>query len=483
MNMECKSNGRWFGLLALVITTIGIVGFSVWNYIYAAPPRLILNGEPVQTLSLNSVYEEKGATASYASNDLDKRIEIVGTVDTSKRGVYDIEYRLKYHGNILKTNREVRVVDNIAPKILLNGADVVTVSHKSFFKDLGATAIDNIDGDITSQITVSEQVTSDNTYTITYSVQDLDGNVAQRSRELIIKDIVKPVISINGEHKMVIVEKQPYHDSGATAKDDLDGIISSKITVSGGVDTSRIGTHTIVYKVQDNSGNITTATRVVTVVSKATAAANKIYLTFDDGPSTTITPRILDILKKNNIKATFFIVNYSDNKKPIIKRIIDEGHTIGIHGYSHEFSKIYSSDAAFMENVNKLKTKLLQDFGYSTNLIRFPGGSSNTVSRRYSKGIMSRLVKTVPQNGYIYYDWNVSSNDATGKKASKDYIASSVINGLRYGRNNIVLMHDIASKKTTADSLQKIIDYAKTHAYTFAPLTGAVPPAQHRVQN
>lgn len=481
--MEHKRKKRWLGISFLFIFTAASVVLAFWTYFSATPPKITLNGEATERVALGSVYIDKGAVASAGSHNLDERIQTVGTVDTTNRGTYTIEYRLQYRGSILTAERQVTVVDNVPPVMQLNGAESITVSHKSFFKDPGVTAVDNLEGDVTAKVTVTEQQNTDNNYTVFYSVKDADGNTAQLARELIVKDVIKPVIKLNGGSKIMIVEQDKYNDSGATAKDDLDGNISSKITVSGGVDTSRIGTQTIVYTVQDSSGNTASVERVVTVVSKAVAAMNKIFLTFDDGPSSTVTVRILDTLKQNNVKATFFILDYGADKKPIIQRMINEGHTIGIHGYSHDFSKIYASDAAFMENISKLRDKLIADFGYHTNLIRFPGGSSNTVSRKYSKGIMSRLVKLLPESGYIYYDWNISSNDAVSGTSSKDYIVSSVINALQYGRNNIVLLHDTAAKTTTADSLQEIINYGKTNAYVFEPLTGAIPPAQHGVQN
>ena len=113
-----------------------------------------------------------------------------------------------------------------------------------------------------------------------------------------------------------------------------------------------------------------------------------IWLTFDDGPSSNITPKVLDILKEENIKATFFVINYTQGNEHLIKRIVDEGHTIGIHGYSHEYSKIYKSKETFMSNVYTLQDRIYKTTGVKSMYTRFPGGSSNTVSRKYCKGIL-----------------------------------------------------------------------------------------------
>lgn len=480
--MENRGRKRWLGLCGLLLATVGVIGLGAWTYFTSIPPRIVLNGAAAEKVALHSVYTDKGAKAAgFGKNKVE--IETVGHVDTERRGTYTLEYRLHYRGQTVTAKRQVTVADVTPPEIQLQGEAVVTVSKKNLFVDPGVTATDNLDGDLSSSVTVTEQRKEENVYTLVYSVADSDGNRAQATREVRVQDIVKPQITLNGDSQMVIVQGDKYYDSGATALDDADGDLSANITVSGGVDTARLGTHTITYTVQDSSGNTATAERVVTVISKTAAEANRIFLTFDDGPSKTVTTRILDILKKNNVKATFFILDYSEDKKPILQRMIDEGHTIGIHGYTHDFSKVYASDAAFMENINKLNDKLYRDFGYRTNLIRFPGGSSNTVSRKYSKGIMTRLSKLVPASGYIYYDWNISGNDAVSGVSSKSYIVSSVTGGLRHGRNNIVLLHDAAAKTTTADSLQQIIDYGKTHGYVFQPLTDAVPPTQHKVQN
>lgn len=129
-------------------------------------------------------------------------------------------------------------------------------------------------------------------------------------------------------------------------------------------------------------------------------------------PGDRVTPRVLDTLKAYNVRATFFIVNYGESGKALIRRMIDEGHTVAIHGYSHDYASIYKSDEAFMQNVYRLRDRLRADFGYEATIIRFPGGSSNTVSRQYSVGIMSRLAQRVQNEGFTYFDWNVSSGDA-----------------------------------------------------------------------
>ena len=207
-----------------------------------------------------------------------------------------------------------------------------------------------------------------------------------------------------------------------------------------------------------------------------------IYLTFDDGPSSTSTPKILDILKRQNVKATFFILNYSDANEKYIKREVAEGHTIGIHGYSHEYSKIYKSKEAFLDNVYKLQDKIYKSTGVKTMYMRFPGGSSNTVSRRYSKGIMTALSKEVLAKGFKYYDWNISSGDAGGAKNSND-VYRNVTKYLSKKRGNMVLCHDFGGNKKTIGALEDIIKYAKKNGYTFAPIDDNTPMYTQHINN
>ena len=112
-------------------------------------------------------------------------------------------------------------------------------------------------------------------------------------------------------------------------------------------------------------------------------ATGVIYLTFDDGPSADITPHILDILAEKNIKATFFVIHFSDNNAELVKRESESGHTVALHGYSHTYSEVYASADACLENFRKIQEQVYETIGKKANIIRFPGGSSNTISRKY----------------------------------------------------------------------------------------------------
>jgi len=208
---------------------------------------------------------------------------------------------------------------------------------------------------------------------------------------------------------------------------------------------------------------------------------NVIYLTFDDGPNRYSTPKILDILKKNGVKATFFELKPAKNDFDLTKRILDEGHTLALHGYQHKYDIVYQSQKIYRENLDKLRALFFKKFGVWCTISRFPGGSSNTRSR-YNPGIMTKLTKKVHGWGYHYFDWNVDSGDAGGARSAKDTLAN-FRQGLQQGRGNVVLMHDFYKNDKTIDALDKMIKYGKKMGYRFLPITASTNEVHHGVNN
>lgn len=199
------------------------------------------------------------------------------------------------------------------------------------------------------------------------------------------------------------------------------------------------------------------------------------YLTFDDGPSEN-TQAILDILKEYDIKATFFVIGKeTDEAKELYKRIIDEGHTLGMHSYSHQYSKIYASVDAFAEDLNKIQTLLEETTGIKPKYYRFPGGSSNQVSNID----MTEFIKYFNETGITYFDWNVSSADATSQNVDADIIVENVIKDVTLYDNSIILMHDALSKTTTVEALPQIIEKLQEMGIEMRPITDDVKPVQH----
>ena len=187
------------------------------------------------------------------------------------------------------------------------------------------------------------------------------------------------------------------------------------------LDTSKEGTYEVTYVAKDSSGNKITVKRKVNVIKKigSDKQSNEkvVYLTFDDGPSEN-TKKIMDILAKYDAKATFFVTGRNQDYNYLIKDAYNAGHTIALHTYSHEYSTVYASVDAYFDDLNKVGQMVKKEIGFVPHYIRFPGGSSNTVSRRYCQGIMSTLTKEVVEKGYQYYDWNGDSTDASGNHGS-----------------------------------------------------------------
>ena len=187
-----------------------------------------------------------------------------------------------------------------------------------------------------------------------------------------------------------------------------------------------------------------------------------VYLTLDDGPSDN-TQAVLDILDKYNAKATFFVTGEMPEYKDLIKAAYDKGHTIGMRTYSHDYAKVYASVDAYFQDLDQIGQMVQEEIGYVPCFIRFPGGSSNTVSKKYTAGIMSTLVQEVQNRGYQYYDWNIDSGDGAGCKKD-EIVARSATD--RYS-HAVILFHDSAAKDETVEALPEVMDYYKGQGYEF----------------
>ena len=473
--------GLVLGLLTLILITVLEVSFIL--------EKPVVNiSEQQLSLEVNENTSIKLPETTYHFKDVTDTIKTSTNVDFNKVGTYIIEYKIPTFIGDYTVSQTINIVDTTDPTITLSGEKIFNQSYAKDYEEPGYTATDNYDGDLTDKVQVNKVDVTDTEYNLIYTIEDSSGNSASETRKVCIVDDVSPNITLNGRESMQILLNSKYEEKGATANDEKDGDLTSKIETIGSVDTSKTGTYTITYKVSDNSGNEATKTRKVVVYRKAEQSSNStsdtkgvIYLTFDDGPTTSITSKILDILKEKNVKATFFILNYDSNTERLVKREVDDGHTVGIHGYSHNYSTIYQSVDAYMNNITKLQDKIKKSTGYNATITRFPGGSSNTASR-YNPGIMTILTNEVVARGYKYFDWNVSSGDAGGAKTSSD-VYNNVIKGLSKNRSNVVLMHDFSGNNKTLNALADIIDYGLENGYTFSKITESTPMVTHKVNN
>ncbi|MCM1126711.1 MAG: polysaccharide deacetylase [Lachnospiraceae bacterium] len=209
---------------------------------------------------------------------------------------------------------------------------------------------------------------------------------------------------------------------------------------------------------------------------EASASDKIIYLTFDDGPSGN-TNRILDILKEYNIKATFFVVGRTDeNSVKAYQRIVSEGHTLGMHSYSHKYAEVYASEESFISDLEELQEYLYQVTGVWSRYYRFPGGSSNDVSRVD----MQKLIAYLNENDITYFDWNIASGDAVSYLLSAETITRNCVSGIDRWPESMILMHDASEKNTTVEALPKIIEQIEGRGdAVFLPITDETIPIQH----
>lgn len=201
----------------------------------------------------------------------------------------------------------------------------------------------------------------------------------------------------------------------------------------------------------------------------------KVYLTFDDGPSSN-TVKVLDILKQYGVKATFFCVgNEDESAKEIYKRIVAEGHTIAMHSYTHKYREIYASLDNFSSDYKRIHDLIYDTTGVDAKYYRFPGGSSNKVSNVD----MKEYIQFLNNKGVVYYDWNVSSGDATTQAFTVDELVENVMHDVVKYNTSVVLMHDAENKQTTVQALPKMIESIQGIGGQILPIDDDTMAVQH----
>lgn len=366
--------------------------------------------------------------------------------------------------------------------VRLKGDKIITVQVGSSFRDPGATA--SADGRALD-VKVSGEVDTNvpGTYTLCYKARYLLSSGKAYRTVKVVKS-TGPSIKLIGGEKITVSLGTAFEDPGYTAVDNLGGDLTNQVQVTGMVNTREPGTYKLTYEVTDDAGRSTSVERTVEVVTVqqpnvVQPDGKVIYLTFDDGPNK-YTQKLLDVLKKYNVKATFFLVNtgYSE-MDTLMKNIVDGGHAVGVHSMTHQWS-IYKSEDAFLDDLYGMQEVIKNATGVTTTLMRFPGGSSNTTSKKYCTGIMTELTKKVTELGFQYFDWNVDSGDAGGAKTA-DEVYQNVIKGIGDKKTAYVLQHD--TKQYSVEAVEKIIQWGLANGYTFQALTPETPACHHSVNN
>ena len=425
------------------------------------------------TINYNSKFKNSPGDVCYGNKFICNKVKIKveGKVHTNKIGKYKIKYSYIYNGKKYVLNQIIEVNDIEAPKLEIEDKEV-RVCPNGKIQNFKYKVTDNFDKDIDKNI---KKTFDKKNKKVVIEVTDSSKNKTVKEINAIIEDKISPVITLNGSENLYFTQGFRYNDEGAKVIDNCDDDI--KIEEDGEVDSNTPGTYYITYSAKDSSGNISSIKRTITI--KSTDSDYRIvYLTFDDGPST-YTGELLDILKKYNVKATFFVTgNGSDD---MILREYNEGHKIALHTNTHDYSYVYSSINNYFSDLYAIQDRVKRITGEAPNIIRFPGGSSNTVSMNYDGGIgiMSKLVYEVEVRGFHYFDWNISSGDG-GSEISSDQVYNNVISNLKE-ETSIVLQHD--TKKYSIDAVERIIKYCQANGYTFKTLSETTYGAHHGVNN
>ncbi len=458
-------------ILCLVLTVASTAAISLEDETMKENTHISIKGEETVVLEVMAPYEEQGAHAEKGSDIIGYTpVEYVVTqnVDTSLLGEYQVLYQAKGDDDA-KTYRTVKVVDTQPP--VISAPDEINVFIGSTVFNVKYTATDNYDGDITANVKKT-----DGEDTVTLTVKDSSGNTAKKVVKVnFCADVTPPVISLGGFSDMCVKLGGAFSDPGYTATDNKDGNVTSSVTVSGTVDTSKVGTYEITYSATDAANNTGTVKRRVYVYDNVQAAQGEnpegsvIYLTFDDGPGR-YTQQLLNTLDSYGVKATFFVTNQFSKYQYLIGVAHKAGHSVGVHTYSHQWS-IYRSKEAYFDDFWKMNEIIKNQTGQYTKIFRFPGGTNNQVSRSQCKGIMTLLSTEMPKAGYFGYDWTVGSLDT--QLSSPAAVASQVKKSLKPGKRNIVLLHDI--KGHTVNAIPEIIRYGITNGYKFATINESTP--------
>lgn len=466
--------------LMAVLTIFMLMVVLIILYCKCHIVKIQLNGSSEISLEYGQDYIEQGATATIQNSLTGKQkgieLRIDGTVDTKMLGTYVITYFAKNSFFTSKEKRIVHIKDTTCPIIELKHQEGYFVRVGENYEEEGFTATDNYDGDITSKVVSYEKDGS-----VYYTVTDSSGNTAVAERKIVYNDLVPPVLTLNGEEQVTILAGKEYKDEGCSAFDEEDGDLTDKVEVTGTVDYYIPGTYQLQYLVKDQYGNMATKERTVIVepikqASQVNPGNKVVYLTFDDGPGP-YTQDLLNILERYNVKVTFFTTSARKDCLDMMAKEAAAGHSVAIHSATHDYASIYSSEHAYFEDLQRQSDMIFEKTGKRTKLLRFPGGSSNTIGEKYCPGIMNKLIQGVRGQGYQYFDWNVSSGDAGGCTSAEE-VFQNVITGIQSHNISIVLQHDI--KKFSVDAVERIIVWGLSNGYTFLALDETSPIVHHK---
>lgn len=478
MSKRNKPTKNIFLIVFLYILFAGAVLFLVDG----RHPKFYMTGEQQMVTACGSHFEDPGIYAVLTGRvfgEGTKRLPVqtMGKVDTETLGIYDVTYAVRYLFRNYSCVRTVAVEDMTPPEIILIHKADYRASWLRGYEEEGYKATDNIDGDITDRVVREETESS-----VRYTVSDSAGNETSVSRQIEYAS-TRPEMLLIGSEVLHVPTGLSFQDPGCTARDSLGNDLTRYVVTDGKVIPYEEGAYELTYSITNAAGEMVRTKR--TVITEAQDAPETvypedktIYLTFDGGPGP-YTDDLLDVLKNNNVRATFFVTCMEPEYSSCIRRAFEEGHSIGVLSAGNDYRSIYKDEEEFFADFRKVQELICDQTGSYTRLCRFPGGSSNTVST-FNDGIMTRLAKDLNGMGYQYFDWDLAPGDS-GEATKTDVIYSNVINGITGRQTTVLQQHD--TNEFSVAATEKIIKWGKRCGYVFRPLEVNSPPAHQTIVN
>lgn len=464
--------------------------------------KIDLKGNSEEIINYKEEYIDQGVVATFWGKDLN--VEITTNLNVNKLGEYSIYYKTRNVFGISKQKkRKVTVSDKEYPKITLNGETEIILTLNEEYLEQGATALDNVDGDISSKIKISGEVNTKKygEYEITYEVIDSNKNKSTKIRKVIVKDKELPKLTLKGSTTIDILVGEKYNEEGYSATDNIDGDITKNVEVIDKVDYTKVGDYEIIYKIKDSSNNIVTKKRMIHVVKQLLEysdeyekidntikywwSGNKfdhnrveggapleelkkynayfmgpdekvIYLTYDEGSNDNYIKEILEVLNKNDVKATFFLCrNFMLMNKDLINEMVKNGHSIGNHTYHHYNMPSLATKEKFKDYLYEIKA--------TEDTYKEITGKTMDKIYREPKGEWSyRSLKIVSDLGYKTFFYSADYLDFK-EDIPKDKALEKMM--MRYHNGAIYLFHP--KNKGNYEALDDFIKNMKELGYRF----------------
>lgn len=445
-------------LLKYMLGAAGIALLVYCGYLLFNP--LQLKSENI-TIQYNQPYNPQ-SNIRFVFLGSKKNVKITGDLDTSKIGDYVITYKYKDE----KINVNVKVADIVPPVLLLKSYETDMVEEIKPEK-----LVESVEDD--SKVTIAFEdntnINKEGKQTVTVIATDEYGN--QSSGKVSVtrnKDTKAPVIENLADTIEIWQGNDVIGDPHIQISDNLDKKPKIEIDTSK-IDNTKVGEYEIVYTVTDRSGNSAKKSQNVKVIANDEFNKKIVYLTFDGGPSS-ITPQILKILEEEKVPATFFVNGVDKDSAKWIRAMKELGHSVGLNSYIYDAS-VYKDSETFWQDIDKTAQLVKEQTGEDTTLLRFLGGSGNTLSKDYAYDIMTTLTREALDKGYQYYDWNVDVGDTEGDNVASEKIAENALNHDEETMYITIVLHDEEGKQTTVDALKQIIQEYKEQGFTFMPIT------------